>query len=82
MQKYLQEENEKFSPTNDLKTKEDAECILKKYDIDTVYYGHIHGRGIYNIVPEYEGIKLKHVAADGVNFTPQFVSKCNLFEKV
>ena len=66
-----------------------AECVceeilevLKKYDIDTVYYGHIHGKGIYNIVPEFEGIKLKHVAADGVDFTPQFVSKCNLFEKV
>ncbi len=56
--------------------------ILKRYNIDTVYYGHIHGKGIYNTVNEYEGIKLRLVAADSVDFTPQFVSKCNLFEKV
>lgn len=56
--------------------------VLKKYDIDTVYYGHIHGKGIYNTIGEYDGIKLKHVAVDGVDFTPQFVAKCNLFEKV
>ncbi len=56
--------------------------VLKKYGINTVYYGHIHGKGIYNILNEYDGIKLRHIAADGVDFTPQFVSKCKLFEKV
>ncbi len=66
-----------------------AECIceeildvLKKYSIDTVYYGHIHGKGIYNAVSEYDDIKLRLVAADAVNFTPQFISKCNIFEKI
>ncbi|MBR3591980.1 MAG: metallophosphoesterase [Clostridia bacterium] len=55
---------------------------LKKYNIDTVYYGHIHGKGIYNAVSEYDGIKLKIVSADAVDFTPQFVTKCKMFEKV
>lgn len=56
--------------------------VLKRYNIDTVYYGHIHGKGIFNTVNEYDGIKLKLVAADGVDFTPVFVSKCNEFQKV
>ncbi len=56
--------------------------VLKKYNIDTVYYGHIHGKGIYNTVSEYSGINLKLTSADGVNFTPVFVSKCEKFEKV
>ncbi len=56
--------------------------VLKKYNIDNVYYGHIHGKGIYNTVAEHEGIKLKLVAADAVDFTPQFVSKCEKFQKV
>ncbi len=56
--------------------------VLKKYSIDTVYYGHIHGKGIYNTLSEYDGIKLKLVAADGVDFTPQFISKCGVFEKI
>ena len=56
--------------------------VLKKYNIKTVYYGHIHGRGIYNTVNEYDGIKLKLVAADGVDFTPIFISRCQNFENV
>ena len=61
---------------------EEIVAVLKKYSIDCVYYGHIHGRGIYNTVSEYDGIKLKLVAADGVDFTPQFVAKCEMFQKV
>lgn len=53
--------------------------VLRKYNIDTVYYGHIHGKGIYNTVHEYDGIKLKLVAADGIDFTPVFVTKCENF---
>ncbi len=56
--------------------------ILTRYSIDTVYYGHIHGKGIYNTVSEYDGIKLKLVSADGVDFTPVLVSKCEKFKKV
>ncbi|MBR5472381.1 MAG: metallophosphoesterase [Clostridia bacterium] len=56
--------------------------VLKKYNINQVYYGHIHGKGIYSIVNEFEGIKLKLVSADGVDFTPVYVSACNKFEKI
>lgn len=56
--------------------------VLKKFNIKIVYYGHIHGKGIYNIVDEYEQIKLKLSACDGVNFTPVFVTKCEKFEKL
>ena len=56
--------------------------VLKKYNIGTVYYGHIHGKGLYNTVSEYGGIKFRLTSADGVNFTPVFVSKCKKFEIV
>ena len=56
--------------------------VLKKYDINNVYYGHIHGKGIYNVVSEYDDIKLKLIAADGVEFTPVFVACCENFEKI
>lgn len=56
--------------------------VLKKYDVRNVYYGHIHGKGIYNTIDKYDGIKLTLVSADGVAFTPQFVSKCEKFIKL
>lgn len=56
--------------------------VLNKYDIKKVFYGHIHGKGIYNTINEYEGIKLNLTSCDGVDFTPVFVSTCNDFEKI
>lgn len=56
--------------------------VLKKYNIDTVYYGHIHGKGIFNTLPRIDNIELKLVSADAVEFTPQFVSKCEKFCKL
>lgn len=56
--------------------------VLQKYQIDRVYYGHIHGKGIYNTVNQYNGIKLKLVACDGVDFTPVHISQCGEFEKI
>lgn len=47
--------------------------VLKSYNIDTVYYGHIHGSGKNHTVSEYDGIKLKLVSCDCVDFTPVFV---------
>lgn len=61
---------------------EEIITVLKKYNVDIVYYGHIHGKGIYNAVSEFDGIKLKIVSSDAVEFTPQFVSKCQKFEKL
>ena len=55
--------------------------VLRKYEIRQVFYGHIHGKGIFNAVNEYDDIKLKLTACDGVDFTPVFVTKCGNFEK-
>ncbi len=44
--------------------------ILKNYGVDTVYYGHIHGLGFNNAIPEFDGIKLKLISADCINFVP------------
>ncbi len=44
--------------------------ILKKYSIEKVYYGHIHGNGFNNAITEFDGIKLKLVSCDCMNFVP------------
>lgn len=44
--------------------------VIKKYDIKTVYHGHIHGSGFNNAVSEYDGVKFKLLSADCVDFTP------------
>lgn len=44
--------------------------ILKEYSVDKVYYGHIHGNGFNNAIPEFDGIKLKLVSCDCMNFVP------------
>lgn len=44
--------------------------VLKEYDVKQVYYGHIHGQGFNNAIPEYDGIKLKLVSSDCINFVP------------
>ena len=49
--------------------------ILKKYDIKRVYHGHIHGAGLNKSVGEFDGIKLKLVSSDCVDFTPVRVKK-------
>ncbi len=56
--------------------------VLQKYDIKQVFYGHIHGKGIYNTVSKYKGIKLKLVACDGVDFTPVYICDCGEFKKL
>lgn len=47
--------------------------ILKEYQIERVFFGHIHGS--YNVSSsfEYDGIKFKMVSADFVDFIPQIV---------
>lgn len=43
--------------------------IMKKYNIKTCLYGHLHSASIRDAVEgNVEGIKLKLVSADGVNF--------------
>ena len=53
----------------------DAVCeeifsVLKKYNIKKVFYGHIHGAGRAGVVSEYDGIMLKLVSCDSLDFTP------------
>ena len=49
--------------------------VLKKYNIKTVYHGHIHGAGFNKSVSVYDGISLKLVSCDCVDFTPVCVKK-------
>lgn len=44
--------------------------VLKKYNITTVYHGHIHGIGMNNSKKEYDGIKFKLISADCMSFVP------------
>lgn len=45
--------------------------VLDKYNIKTVYHGHIHGAGFNKSVKEYGDIKLNLVSCDCVDFTPK-----------
>ena len=47
--------------------------IIKKYGVKRVYYGHIHGRGAVNTVHEYDGVKMRLVSCDCVDFTPVLI---------
>lgn len=50
--------------------------IMKKYDISDCFYGHLHGDGIRGAIEgEYEGVNLKLVSADHLNFMPILVKK-------
>lgn len=44
--------------------------VLHEFSVEQVYYGHIHGNGFNNSIPEFEGIKLKLVSCDCMNFVP------------
>ena len=61
---------------------EEIISILKKYEIKQVYYGHIHGYGVQNILNAYDDIKLKIVSSDQIDFTPFFISSCGEFKKI
>jgi predicted phosphohydrolase len=48
--------------------------IMKKYNISECYYGHLHGEGIKGAIEgQYEGINLRLVSADYLNFTPLLI---------
>ena len=61
---------------------EEIVAVLKEYNIDRVYYGHIHGGAAYKTIPEYNGISLKVISADRVGFTPVLIGNCSNFEKI
>lgn len=46
--------------------------ILKQYNIKRCYYGHLHGKSIKDAINGYiDGIELKLISADGVDFKLQ-----------
>lgn len=55
---------------------EEIISVLKKYNIKRIYYGHIHGGAAYRTATDYDGISLKILSADRLNFTPLFISEC------
>lgn len=48
--------------------------VLKAYNVQKVYYGHIHGSGAYNVVKQYDGIDFQLVSCDSIEFTPFFIA--------
>lgn len=61
-----------FPPTNDKKEESIFVEILKKYSVKNVIYGHLHGKGKYELsyLGEVDGINYKLVSADYLNFSP------------
>lgn len=62
-----------YPPVYDNSVCEPIFNIIKKYNIKTVYHGHIHGNGRNNFQKEYEGVNFKLLSADCINFTPFFI---------
>ena len=54
---------------------EEILSVIKRFNIQDVYYGHIHGSGIYNVVKEYENINFHLISCDWVEFTPVFIGQ-------
>ena len=63
-------ERQGTNPFKDLKLIKFYADVLKKHNIKTVYHGHSHGSGLHKSVSEYEGISLKLVSCDCIDFTP------------
>lgn len=47
--------------------------ILKEFNIKAVYHGHVHGKGFNRAISEIDGIKLKLISCDCIDFTPHFI---------
>lgn len=50
--------------------------VIKDHNIDTVYYGHIHGIAAVNTETfVYENVKLRLISADKLQFVPLLIEK-------
>lgn len=49
--------------------------ILEKYNIKSIFYGHIHGSGYNNSLKNYKDIKMQIISCDCIDFTPFFISE-------
>lgn len=52
---------------------EEIFAVIKKYGIKRIYHGHIHGSGFHNAVSEYDGVELRLLSADCVDFSPVMI---------
>ncbi len=49
---------------------EEIFSVIKKHGIKTVWHGHIHGSGFNNAKKEYDGVNLRLLSADCIDFCP------------
>lgn len=47
--------------------------VIKRYEIDHIFYGHIHGAGFNKALTEFDGVKMHLVSCDCIDFTPILV---------
>lgn len=59
-----------YPPVYDNRVCEPIFDVIKRYGIKQIYYGHIHGNGRNFAVNEYDGVKLKLVSCDCIDFVP------------
>lgn len=48
-------------------------AVLRKYKINRVFYGHIHGAGRFQTVSAYEEFTFRLISCDCVGFTPVLI---------
>lgn len=58
---------------------EEIITTIKELGIFTIYYGHIHGAGYNKSLSSYEGLKMRLVSCDCVDFSPVFVAESGQF---
>ena len=49
--------------------------VLNKYNIKTLYYGHIHGSGYNHSLKNIGDISMKLVSCDCIDFTPHYITE-------
>jgi predicted phosphohydrolase len=63
-----------FMPTNERNENSGFIDLFKKYEVDTVLYGHLHARACRYRLPEnYWGINFHLVSADYLGFSPALI---------
>lgn len=62
-----------FPPTNDKKDRSDIICLIEKYGVKSVIYGHLHGNCSYNasLLGTVDGRAYSLVSSDYLGFKPK-----------
>ncbi len=66
-----------YPPVYDIYVCDEIMEILKQFDIKDCFFGHIHGKEASKkvILGDYEGIKMRLIACDYLDFMPYLVTK-------